>query len=93
MHDVVAPTRGESGVGLLPTRPRSNASFPNFMAKPDEPNSSSPGSLPGGPPCPRCGQPMRLVSSEPHHRYINIEARDYACDCGENAGHIVASET
>jgi hypothetical protein len=36
---------------------------------------------------------MRLVSSEPHHRYINIESRDYACDCGENAGHIVASET
>ena len=63
------------------------------MPKSDEPNSSSPGSPPGGPPCPRCGQPMRLVSSEPHHRYINIEARDYACDCGENAGHIVASET
>jgi hypothetical protein len=93
MHDVIAPTRGESGVGRRRHVRDPKHRFPNLMAKSDEPNSSSPGSLPGGPPCPRCGQPMRLVSSEPHHRYINIEARDYACDCGENAGHIVASET
>jgi hypothetical protein len=33
---------------------------------------------------------MQLVSSEPHPRYINLDARDYACICGENAGNFVA---
>ena len=41
-------------------------------------------------PCPKCGQPMRLTSIEPHARYKNLETRTFDCDCGATASDVVA---
>jgi hypothetical protein len=32
--------------------------------------------------CPKCAQPMRLVSLEPNERYNNLDSLTFACDCG-----------
>jgi len=28
-------------------------------------------------PCPKCGQPMRLTSVEPHHQFTNLDIRQF----------------
>ncbi len=40
-------------------------------------------------PCPKCGQPMRLTSVEPHDRFTNLDVRHFACDCGGTVSDIV----
>ena len=34
------------------------------------------------PSCPACGCMLRVVSIEPHHKYRNIDVRNFECDCG-----------
>lgn len=40
-------------------------------------------------PCPKCGQPMRLASVEPHHQFTNLDVRHFVCDCGGAVSDIV----
>ena len=40
-------------------------------------------------PCPKCGQPMRLASVEPHHQFTNLDIRHFVCDCGGTFSDIV----
>jgi hypothetical protein len=37
-----------------------------------------------------CSAPMRLVTVEPHPRYLNIDIHNYSCDCGHNEDFVVA---
>jgi hypothetical protein len=40
-------------------------------------------------PCPKCGQPMRLTSVEPHHQFTNLDVRHFGCDCGGTTSDVV----
>jgi hypothetical protein len=42
------------------------------------------------PDCPRCGEPMRLVRTQPHPRLFNLDERFFRCPCGEETSDIVA---
>jgi len=42
------------------------------------------------PTCPRCSQPMRLVSTQPATKYVNVNQAHYVCDCGEVSDLLVA---
>jgi hypothetical protein len=33
---------------------------------------------------------MRLVTVEPHDRYLNIDVQNYSCDCGHKEDFLVA---
>jgi hypothetical protein len=39
--------------------------------------------------CPKCGQPMRLASVEPHRQFTNLDVREFVCDCGGTISDIV----
>jgi hypothetical protein len=46
--------------------------------------------VPNGRACSSCSAPMRLVTVEPHPRYLNIDIHNYSCDCGHNQDFVVA---
>ena len=33
---------------------------------------------------------MRLVSLEPHERFLNLDIQNFVCDCGETMSAVVA---
>ena len=42
------------------------------------------------PSCPACGCELRVVSIEPHHKYRNLDVRNFACDCGLTTSDLFA---
>jgi hypothetical protein len=42
------------------------------------------------PTCLHCAKDMHLVSVVPHQRFVNLDVRNFACDCGETARDVVA---
>jgi hypothetical protein len=42
-------------------------------------------------PCRECGLAMRMVRTEPHSRYTNLDEWFFECACGENLSEIIAS--
>jgi hypothetical protein len=40
--------------------------------------------------CSACKATMRLVTIEPHPRYLNIDVQNYSCDCGHSEDFLVA---
>jgi hypothetical protein len=45
---------------------------------------------PNGHACSACKAAMRLVTIEPHPRYLNIDVQNYSCDCGHSEDFLVA---
>jgi hypothetical protein len=43
--------------------------------------------------CRFCGKEMRLISSEPHELFKNLDLYRFSCDCGNDAEMYIARET
>src|SRR5262249_24286967 len=48
---------------------------------------------PKSPTCPRCGAPMRLVSTQPATKYVNVHQARYVCDCGAASDKLIADDS
>jgi len=50
------------------------------------------GPLPKRPICPACGREMRLQSTTPDERYINLKHVIFVCDCGRSSEQVVVDK-
>ena len=49
-------------------------------------------STPGPKACTTCGKKMRPVLARPDQRYPGMDVVIFACDCGQDDGHLIARE-